>query len=393
MEALKFSVLMPTYNDAEHIRLSIDSVLAQGYENWELIIVNDGSTDDTETIVRQYIDPRISYLYQENADQLNALERASQTMTGDIVLLLHSDDMIVSNDSFAQLAETFRSNPSLDGCYADLIVMDSEGVGAGTLRAMPFHPVRILKTVIHQRAGNPLFDPFSVRREVFDRQVRPHYLRDNTIYFINYASGSLLRLRKTSPWYRYRIFGGNYVHSEIGKYVTLSGQFRTIHKLIKSGFTMLPNGHSNTLFHRISCRLKLFLAFPLIRRKDPGFRFARRYYVCWEKQLSRDPADVLLLQQIRRIVDSLCCRVSKSRYTPLVLRYGDEFLYCGKDSRQFFQDYTAGNLNGFYRAILTETYDHIVVEDQRSEDAARAALLFFSFFYEVVQVRPTSEVP
>ena len=56
------SIIMPSYNTGGYIKNSIESVLAQTYENWELIIVDDCSTDDTDSIVGQFSDKRIRYL-------------------------------------------------------------------------------------------------------------------------------------------------------------------------------------------------------------------------------------------------------------------------------------------------------------------------------------------
>ena len=66
-----FSIIIPTYNRAHLISMAIDSVIAQTFENWELIIVDDGSTDNTKELVDNYcsIDKRIRYIYQENAER------------------------------------------------------------------------------------------------------------------------------------------------------------------------------------------------------------------------------------------------------------------------------------------------------------------------------------
>ena len=56
------SIITPTYNRAHTIQKAIDSVLKQTYQDWEMIIVDDGSTDNTEEIVKKSKDPRIKYL-------------------------------------------------------------------------------------------------------------------------------------------------------------------------------------------------------------------------------------------------------------------------------------------------------------------------------------------
>ncbi|MEG0301649.1 glycosyltransferase family 2 protein [Cetobacterium sp.] len=75
---MKISIIMPTYNDKDSIIETFDSVINQTYKNWELIIVDDGSTDKTEEVIKNYVEKhnlkdKIKYFYQENQDQLNAI--------------------------------------------------------------------------------------------------------------------------------------------------------------------------------------------------------------------------------------------------------------------------------------------------------------------------------
>jgi glycosyltransferase involved in cell wall biosynthesis len=62
---MKVSVIMPTYNDADYIGQSIESVLNQSHRDIELIVINDGSVDSTEEEVNKFQDPRIIYLKQK----------------------------------------------------------------------------------------------------------------------------------------------------------------------------------------------------------------------------------------------------------------------------------------------------------------------------------------
>ena len=66
-----FSIIIPTFNRAHMIHLAIKSVFNQTYKNWELIIVDDGSTDNTKEIIDKYIekDKRVKYLYQKNKER------------------------------------------------------------------------------------------------------------------------------------------------------------------------------------------------------------------------------------------------------------------------------------------------------------------------------------
>ena len=71
IQNLKFSIIIPAYNSQNYIKQAIESVLNQSYRNLEFIIVNDGSTDDSQKYIDKYtrLDPRIKSFFQENQGQ------------------------------------------------------------------------------------------------------------------------------------------------------------------------------------------------------------------------------------------------------------------------------------------------------------------------------------
>lgn len=86
---------MPAYNVENYIGASITSVINQTYSNWELIVIDDGSTDGTAGIVQSFIekDGRIKYLYQENARQARARNNGILHAKGSLLAFLDSDDL------------------------------------------------------------------------------------------------------------------------------------------------------------------------------------------------------------------------------------------------------------------------------------------------------------
>ena len=94
MTAPKVTVLMPAYNAAKYIGESIQSVLDQTYSDWELLIVNDGSTDNTVEIVESYSDPRIRLLNNpENLRLIKTLNRGLAEARGEFIARLDADDL------------------------------------------------------------------------------------------------------------------------------------------------------------------------------------------------------------------------------------------------------------------------------------------------------------
>ncbi|MBK0371245.1 glycosyltransferase family 2 protein [Flavobacterium agrisoli] len=90
----KVSIVIPCFEQAEYLEEAIESVLNQTYQNWECIIVNDGSQDDTEIISKKWCkkDSRIMYLYQENGGLSSARNFGIEKSNSDFILTLDADD-------------------------------------------------------------------------------------------------------------------------------------------------------------------------------------------------------------------------------------------------------------------------------------------------------------
>jgi glycosyltransferase involved in cell wall biosynthesis len=105
------SVIIPAYNHEKFIGAAIDSVLGQTVDDFELIVINDGSTDRTGEIIESYTDPRISYYYQSNQDAFNTINRGLSLVNGQFVAILNSDD-VYTVDRFEKILEFQKRNKS-----------------------------------------------------------------------------------------------------------------------------------------------------------------------------------------------------------------------------------------------------------------------------------------
>jgi glycosyltransferase involved in cell wall biosynthesis len=92
-----FSVILPCYNRGSFLKYAIQSVLDQSFTFWELIIVDDGSTDDTELIISKYNDPRIHYIKQTNQERGAARNNGIKNAKGSWICFLDSDDYLLPN--------------------------------------------------------------------------------------------------------------------------------------------------------------------------------------------------------------------------------------------------------------------------------------------------------
>ena len=117
------TVLMPVYNASAFLRLSIDSVIYQTYSNFEFVIINDGSTDDSEEIISHYTDNRICYHKNEaNLGLIATLNRGIGIATGKYILRMDADD-ICQPDRFSKQVSFMEGHLDIgiSGCCADVI--------------------------------------------------------------------------------------------------------------------------------------------------------------------------------------------------------------------------------------------------------------------------------
>ncbi len=91
---MKFSIVIPTYNRGHILQQTLNGVLHQSYTNFEIIVVDDGSTDMTQQIIQSFNDPRIKYIHKQNEERSIARNLGVKHATGDYVNFLDSDDSV-----------------------------------------------------------------------------------------------------------------------------------------------------------------------------------------------------------------------------------------------------------------------------------------------------------
>jgi glycosyltransferase involved in cell wall biosynthesis len=121
------SVVMATYNMAQYLPLAVRSVLQQTYPNLELLIVDDGSTDDTRAVVQPFLaDPRVRYLHQPNGGQTIAKNHGVREARGQFIGFLDADDLWVVDKLELQLPLFARHEVGV--VYSRLVYIDEAGI-------------------------------------------------------------------------------------------------------------------------------------------------------------------------------------------------------------------------------------------------------------------------
>lgn len=131
---LTVSVIIPTFNRSTLLREAIDSLLAQTRIPDEIIVVNDGSTDDTMSVLSQYNAP-VAAVHKSNGGQPAARNAGLDIATGDLITFLDDDDSLTP-DSIEIRASFLEQNPAVGVAYGDIRVTDSQGNDRGLYRQL-----------------------------------------------------------------------------------------------------------------------------------------------------------------------------------------------------------------------------------------------------------------
>ncbi len=126
---MKVSIIIPTYNREEYLPTAIDSILNQTYNNYEIIVIDDGSTDSTKEIITDYCSKypgKIISLFQQNSGPTIARNKGIKTATGHLIAFLDSDDLYEPTKLEDQVA-IFKESPGLAFVYTGYNTIDANG--------------------------------------------------------------------------------------------------------------------------------------------------------------------------------------------------------------------------------------------------------------------------
>lgn len=188
------SVYMVTYNTEKYIGKAIDSVLAQTYFDLELIIVDDGSTDNTASIVSSYNDPRIEYVYKEHKNFAAGMNRAIMKAGGKYIIGVDSDDFIAPNYIEKMVACAVK-NPDADYLYpARLVLTDEFDSPTGVVwEYMDFPDSSVLPAFLFANGYGPIPNPGSLKKkELFQKAMYPQL---DTVEDFDFLCKNALRIK------------------------------------------------------------------------------------------------------------------------------------------------------------------------------------------------------
>ena len=151
------SVIMPAYNTGKYIADSIRSVIAQTWPDWELIVVDDGSTDDTASVVHDFVkrESRVKYVFQENGRLGKARNTGIKSAQGKLIAFLDSDDLWIETKLELQIRAMREHQADLVYCNSYVFTDDN-----------PFDETKTLQSTIGKFSGQAFFDSLVVQNQI-----------------------------------------------------------------------------------------------------------------------------------------------------------------------------------------------------------------------------------
>ena len=348
---MKFTIIMPTYNDSESIIEALDSVVMQTYKNWELLISDDGSTDDTREIIQQYLkkkkEKRIKYYYHNNQDQLNAILNIFPYITGDYIYILHSDDLLADKYVLEKALKEFK-NSKIDALISSPIIINEKSEITGNLQVKKYKKSESTIALQLLWLGRNLYTDTAFHTyKSFTTTVKYNYLTWNTPFWLDLREKPAMLNVKNAifPFFKYRIFEGNYINNPVGKLNVINGELRTAINLMK--YYNLPFYKVQYLFFRTLNKLNI--SYKPIYKKTESKNKKEIIKFIIKKRYKNDYKDNVFLKNLILFY----ARKSNRVITVDEINKND-FIYYGKDMRKFNKDLLSNKISNIYAKIIGE---------------------------------------
>lgn len=269
---VKISVLIPAYNSAKTIVEALESIKNQTYQNWEIILINDGSQDETEKILRRYLGNTklpLKYTKQTHHNYFKAIRHGLKYASGEIIFVLDADKILFNQNVFYRAVSTILGE-KCDGMFVGIRAMYQR------LKDGKFHLVRpyyrnevsLIKTALG--LGTNIYTNYAFwRREIFETSVYENYLINGMPAWYNAENNLGLRVVNGNfVGLKYRVskkvnLGDNPLKRNNSKTLfELSTNLRTLHHIV-SRINVPAYSTQATLYNLIN-RLHIASLYPSI---------------------------------------------------------------------------------------------------------------------------------
>lgn len=191
------SVVIPMYNVERYIAGAIDSVLAQTYENFELLLIDDGSPDNSVAVAKTYSDPRIRVISQENKGLAGARNTGINYAKGKYIALLDADDLW-SKHKLYEHVKHLEAKPNVDISYCPSLFIDEEGQALGLGQYPKLYNISKQEILCRNPVGNG--SAAVIRARLIDKIKQAHIISESA--HLSYFDERLRQSEDIEFWLR-----------------------------------------------------------------------------------------------------------------------------------------------------------------------------------------------
>ncbi len=269
---VKISVLIPAYNSANTIVEALESIKNQTYQNWEIILINDGSRDKTEEIIRRYLGNTklpLTYTKQTHHNYFQSIRHGLKYASGEIIFVLDADKILFNQNVFYRAVSTILGE-KCDGMFIGIRAMYQR------LKDGKFHLVRpyyrneisLIKTALG--LGKNIYTNYAFwRREVFETSVYENYLINGMPAWYNAQNNLGLRVANGNfVGLKYRVskkssLVNNHLKQNNSRTLfELSTNLRTLHHIVSR--IKIPAYSTQVTLYNLINRLRIASLYPSI---------------------------------------------------------------------------------------------------------------------------------
>lgn len=388
----KISVMTPTYNDAKSLKETLKSLIEQTYENWEQIIIDDGSTDNTKEIIEQFarennVETKIIYKYQKNSDQLNAILNGLNEASGEYIFVLHSDDLLPDKDFFKNIVKVIEQE-NCDALIGDLKIINEKSEETNCWKALKYRNKPYIPPIMMLNGGANIYGDVALwKTEIYRNSVKNNYLLWNTPFWLDLQDEpKMLNVKNVDfPILKYRIHMDNYINNDIGKFNVLNGELRCVSILLN--YYQIPlysfqrNWYLGTRVKGIR-KLKLFNYFQPIYFNKPTKNKGKIIEKIVRQTYGNEYKKNIFLKSVVMFYNTKNNRAIKLE------NIKNQTIYYGKDIRNFTKKLFSNNLDEFYLNIFDEMQKGFKTIMVDTEDEKKLAIVLAKFLciYPYVEI-------
>lgn len=350
---VKISVLIPAYNSAKTIVEALESIKNQTYQNWEIILINDGSQDETEEILRRYLGNTklpLKYTKQTHHNYFKAIRHGLKYASGEIIFVLDADKILFNQNVFYRAVSTILGE-KCDGMFVGIRAMYQR------LKDGKFHLVRpyyrnevsLIKTALG--LGKNIYTNYAFwRREIFETSVYENYLINGMPVWYNAENNLGLRVVNGNfVGLKYRVskkanLGDNPLKQNNSKTLfELSTNLRTLHHIV-SRINVPAYSTQATLYDLIN-RLHIASLYPSIFKQ--GQTSLKEITPLVVKNIKDSELDNVYLKTIVDFSNNF----DPQKTTKIVIPKGTK-IYWGTEIDEFSNKLSKNMLDQFYYDLM-----------------------------------------